>query len=76
MQAEEALLNLQISNDPKPVYNIDVKEADSQGYIGQLYNILKGRVTGEEVKPYWMETELDKDGLQKLKQMMVQARSK
>jgi len=70
LRAEENLFLLRIANDPKPTYQIDPEK--SRG-VGQLEESLVGMI--EEEKPYYLETELDREGLHRLKDIMSEAQA-
>jgi len=69
IKAEEALLQLAIANDPKPVYDIDTRKTGKSS-LERLQKELQSRLGKAE-----KENKLDKAGLEILKRKMSNTQS-
>jgi len=72
LKAEEALVDLQIASEPKPVFDIDFKECTNKGIIGRLEKHLRGVISDkqEDTIPYYLDETVDHAGIAKLKEQL------
>lgn len=72
LRAEENLISLTLLNDPKPTWQIDYKKSKSK--IGQLAKRLNEEL--EQDNPYWENEKLDREGLHRLKGIIMEAQTR
>lgn len=72
LEAEEALASLKILSNPKPVYMIDGEK--SKRAIDELGEVLASKINDTDKKPYYEDTEVDHDGIARLKEVLSKRR--